>query len=394
VRYRTLALLALVTACSSATTAVPPVATIGLAGHRGLIGTQTYAAWPQASHDARRSGTSPTTGPQTGHIRWTRKLEGNVTPGPVIGPDGTIYAASNAGILHAVDPRSGRDRWTFDAGGSYGLDLSTSAAVMADGTVIWPGPGAVYVLDSTGKLQWRVPLDGATSPAIDGDRVIVGNQSGAVVSLDVATRTVRWRAELGSSSYGSVALSPGDPHRSYQTAGSDLLALDDGRVAWRRGLGSLSEVSPAVAPDGTVVTGTNNGLEVGFSASGVLRWKYRIVQTYSSPVVTDDGIAYIGDHHAVVSAVDSATGRLLARYQGPPRKTANRRTVGIWTSPVIDARHNVYWGTRSGHVHAVDSAGRTLFDIDTGETVDSYPALTDGLLVVGVTDGRLLGIGS
>ncbi len=149
-----------------------------------------------------------------------------------------------------------------------------------------------------------------------------------------------------------------------------------------------------MAPDGTVVTGTNNGLEVGFDPSGKRLWSFRHVQTYSSPVVTDDGIAYFGNHHAVVSGVDATTGDLLARYQGPPNKTSNRRTVGIWTSPVIDARHDVYWGTRSGLVHAVDADGRRLFDIDTGGTVDSYPALAAGLLVVGVTDGRLLAIGA
>ncbi len=396
-RCRRIALTAvgtLLAACSSSVPAFPVVSTIRLTGHAARIGTMSYAAWPQASHDARRSGTSPSVGPHTGHIRWTRKLEGNVTPGPVIGPGGTIYAASNAGVLHAVDPRTGKDRWAFDGGGSYGLDLSTSPAVMTDGTVIWPGPGAVYVLDRAGRLQWRLPLSGATSPAVDGDRVVVGTQSGVVVALQVATRTVLWRVDLRSPSYGSVALSPIDRHRSYQTAGNDLFALDDGRIAWHRGLGSLCEVSPAAAPDGTVVTGTNNGLEVGFNASGTLLWSFRHVQTYSSPVVTDDGIAYFGNHHAVVSGVDAITGRLLARYQGPPHKTSNHRTVGIWTSPVIDARHDVYWGTRSGHVHAVDADGRTLFDIDTGETVDSYPALAEGLLVVGVTDGRLLAIGA
>lgn len=41
----------------------------------------------------------------------------------------------------------------------------------------------------------------------------------------------------------------------------------------------------------------------------------------------------------------------------------------------------------------VDRTGRLLWQIETGATVDSYPALTgDGALVVGVSDGRLLAI--
>ena len=372
-----------------------PLPARALAGKvAATVSTASYAPWAQAGHDARRSGASSSTGPRTAALRWTRQLEGNVTPGLVIGPGGTIYAASNQGTLHALDPRTGKDLWTFRPAGGYGIDLSTSPAVLADGTVIWPGPGALYALDRTGKLLWRESLAGPTSPALDGTRVVVGDQNGTVVSIDVPTHTVQWRVDLGSSSYGSVALSPTDPHRSYQTAGHELFALDDGHIAWRHDLGDLVEVSPAVAPDGTVVVGSNNHNERGFPPAGKQLWRYdREAETYSSPVVTDDGLAYFGDHDGVVNALEAATGKVRARYLGPRRRPADNRSIGVWTSPVIDATHAVYWGTRSGHLHAVDAAGTQLFDLETVATIESYPALGDGLLVVGVTDGRLLAVG-
>lgn len=394
-RRMSLAVTALLglTACggSPSTAALGPVA---LTTRTGSVGSGSWAPWPQAGHDARRSGASSSTGPRTGAVRWTRTLEGDVTPGPVIGPGGTVYAASNAGTLHALDPRTGKDLWTFRPRGGYGTDLSTSPAVLRDGTVLWPGPGGLYALDRTGRLLWTEPLSGPTSPAVDGDRVVVGDQSGTVEAIDVPTHRVLWKASLGESSYGSVALSPTDPHRAYQTAGSSLYALDDGKVAWKRGLGGTVEVSPAVAPDGTVVVGSNDPHERGFSPAGTQLWSYdRHAETYSSPVVTDDGIAYFGDHHAVVTALDSRTGKVLARYPGPTARPEDDRSVGVWTSPVVDAQHAVYWGQRSGHLHAVDAAGKVLFDLDLDATLDSYPALGDGLLVVGLTDGRLLGIG-
>jgi outer membrane protein assembly factor BamB len=392
----TLAAVALVglTACSSSTTSTSTAA-LSLAGHTGAVSTHAYAPWPQAGHDGRRSGASSSTGPRTAALRWTRQLEGNVTPGPVIGPGGTIYAASNEGTLHALDPKTGLDLWKFSPGGSYGIDLSTSPAVLANGTVLWPGPGALYALDAKGTLLWKEALSGPTSPALDGDRVVIGSQGGTVESIDVATHTILWKVDLGESGYGSVALSPTDPHRAYQTAGTHLYALDDGKVAWKQDLGDISEVSPAVAPDGTVVAASNNPVTRAFSPAGKQVWSYdRHAETYSSPVVTDDGIAYFGDHRAVVTGVDSKTGKVLARYQGPTQKPKDGRSVGIWTSPVIDSSHAVYWGSRSGHLHAVDAAGKVLFDLDTGATIDSYPALGDGLLVVGVTDGRLLAVGA
>lgn len=388
--FTVLALLA-ASGCRSAAPSLTPMA---LHLHPGPAGSHLSAPWPQASHDARRSGASTAVGPQTGHLRWTRTLEDDVTPGPVIGPGGTIYAASNAGVLHAIDPRTGRDLWSYDGGGRYGLDLSTSAAVLADGTVLWPGPRGLHALRPDGSLRWLLKLPGqVSSPAVDGPRVVVATSTGDVLRVDPTTGTVLWTAHLRASSLGSVALSPTDPHRAYQSAGNDLVALDDDHVAWRADLSDLVEVSPAVAPDGTVVVGGNAPYERGFSPNGRQVWKYdRRAETYSSPVVTDDGLAYFGDHRGVVTAIDTASGKVEARYLGPTRRPADNRSIGVWTSPVIDAHHDTYWGTRSGHVVGVQPSGRPLFDLDVGATVDSYPALDEGLLVVGLTDGRLLGI--
>lgn len=384
---------ALLTGCSTLTSA-KPLGPVGLSGRSGTPGTALTDPWPQASHDARRSGASDAVGPQSGHLRWTRTLEGNVTPGPVIGRGGIVYAASNAGVLHAIDGQTGKDLWTYSAGHGYGSDLSTSPALLDNGTVLWPGPDGLTALDGRGRTLWNLRVKGQpSSPAVDGTRVVVGTSDGDVIGVDVTTGTALWTAHLDGSSYGSVALSPTDAHRAYQTVDDQLVALDDNRVAWRKGLDELVEVSPAVASDGTVVVGGNAPYERGFSPAGKQLWRYdRRAETYSSPVVTDDGIAYFGDHHGVVTGVDVASGGVVARYLGPTRRPADNRSIGVWTSPVIDAHHDVFWGTRSGHVRGVAKDGRELFDLDVDATVDSYPALADGLLVVGLTDGRLLGI--
>lgn len=63
----------------------------------------------------------------------------------MIGQDGTIYAASNGGVLHALDPATGTDRWTYDSGDTGEGDLSISPLVLPDRTVLWPTPGADLV---------------------------------------------------------------------------------------------------------------------------------------------------------------------------------------------------------------------------------------------------------
>ncbi len=396
-----LALVLLAGGCGGGSGSAPPEDGVGIPPRTplGPVRANVLAApWPGFGRDARHSGTSPVLGPQRACVRWRRKLEGPVVPGPVAGPGGVVYAASNGGVLHAIDLRTGRDRWRFSGGDPYGSDLSTSPAVLPSGLVLWPGPDStLYALDARGRRRWKRRYSGsALSPAVvDGGRtVIVGDDVGTLESLAVTgTRAprVRWSVRLKETSYGSPAVSASGT--VYTTAGSSLYAVRGGRVLWRFPARQISEVSPTVAGDGTVVFGANDDTVYGVSPAGKLRWRYGLgAYTYSSPVVTPDGLAYVGDHKGFMNALDARTGRLVTRVLGLGR-TASRRDVGIWTSAAIDSRHDVYFGTRPGHVYGFAPGGRRLLDIDTGATVDSYPALAgDGTLLIGSENGSLYAI--
>lgn len=373
---------------------------MALAGHQGSPAEKSWTPWPQALHDAGHSGASPYAGPTTGRLRWSRQLEGNVTPGPVVGADGTIYAASNAGVLHALDPATGEDEWTLDGGGPYGLDLSTSPAVLPSGLILWPGPGGeLFGVAPDGTEEWHLDLGGlVTSPAVRADgSVVVGTGDGLLVGLrpTASGPGERWRLDLGESSYGSAVISA-DGRTAYQSVLSGVVAVRDGAVVWHwRVPSEIVEVSPAVAPSGTVVIGTNDDYQYGLDpADGSVLWRYRRdVYTYSSPGVTADGIAYFGDHANRIVGLDADSGTVLFRHQGSTVDDGPGG-IGIWTAVLVDADHTVYAGTRQGLIYAVDRDGDRLWTHDAGATVDSYPALTaDGALVIGTTDGKLLAFG-
>jgi len=341
-------------------------------------------------------------GPQVGVVRWERTLEGNVTPGPALGADGTVYAASNAGVLHAIDPGSGADRWVFDAGAHYGSDLSTTPAILEDGTILWPGPGnTLFALDRQGHVLWRQVFGGAVlSPVDRGDgRVYVMDMAGRLTALDVdpVRHDVAWTTDLGSTSYGSPAIAP--DATVVTTVDDEVVAVVDegarGVVRWRWQAPATIEVSPAVAPDGTVVVGPNDDFAYGISAGGTLRWRWRKGDwSYSSAAVTPDGKAYFGDHLGFLDVLDASTGVLVRRLATIPKSEPHPGGVGIWTSPAVDAQGDVYFGTVVGHIYGFGPDGRRLFDLDTGATVDSYPALgPDGTLYIGSANGRLYAIG-
>jgi len=369
--------------------------TTGLTAPIGAPSRASWAPWPAAFHDARHSGASVSAGPTAGVVRWQRRLEGAVTPGPVVGPDGTIYAVSNGGVLHAINPATGADLWTYDSGHTDAAgDLSVSPLVLPDGAVLWPTSGReLLALSPAGRKLWSRQLSGQpTSPAsIDGRRIYVGDSAGDVTAIDIGPQDVpsqTWTVKVGAVSYGSVVV--GDGGRVYTTADGALIAIDDtgsqGRVAWRVDPGDdISEVSAGLAADGTALLGTNGSQEWAYRRDGTPLWHSPRVITYSSPSVTDTGLAYVGDHSGTVHVFRVGDGSEAASY---------RRSAGqIWSSTVLDDRYRLYFATQTGHVFGLDPAGATLFDLDVGAPVDSYPALTaDGNLIIGARNGSLTAI--
>ncbi|MBB5867259.1 outer membrane protein assembly factor BamB [Allocatelliglobosispora scoriae] len=355
----------------------------------------TWTPWPSAMRDARHSGMSASSGPTKGVVRWQRTLEAAVSSGPVIGADGTIYVASNGGVLHAVDATTGTDRWTYDSGRSGGGDLSVSPLVLPDHTIIWGTPkGELAALSAAGELLWTQELPGRpTSPVtVDGRRIYVGDTSGGISAVDVpsaGSRRLAWTLDVGSSSFASVVTD--GTGRLYTTSGSSLVAVDDrgatGAVAWRADPGDGdSEVSAGLGTDGTVLLGTNGSFEWAYGRDGRLRWKAPRAITYSSPVVTGGGLAYVADHEGIVHVLDLRDGSAAATYRVTPG-------TQIWSSTVVDRDHRVYFGGQDGHAYGLDAIGKVLFNVDLGAPVDGYLALTaDAALIVGARNGKLTSI--
>lgn len=361
--------------------------------------------WSEALSDPQHSSSADVKGPTTAHLLWQRVLGAPITAGAIAGQDGTVYDSANDGVLHAIDPLTGRDKWVFTAGQTFGgnEDLSISAALLSDGTILWPAPaGRLDAISTTGKLQWSLAFKGAVlSPAVHGDAVYVTDSEGDLSSISAtsSTGTVRWTTHLGSVSFGSPALGPDGT--VYATADDRLIAVKDSgsrpKISWTFRPHGAVEVSPSVGPDGTVILGTNDGFEYGLTANGAVRWRYPLgkgIFSYSTPAVTADGLAYFGDNNGDVHVIRASTGTVIGRYQGESQPLS-ANGVGVWTAPAIDGQHDVFFGTASGHVFGFGYNGAKLFDIATGNIVASYPALIDGgTLLIGSDNGTLYALRS
>ncbi|MBI4840489.1 MAG: PQQ-like beta-propeller repeat protein [candidate division NC10 bacterium] len=123
-------------------------------------------------------------------VRWTfssggRDDKGGFENAPVIGPEGTLYIGGNDGILYALDTKTGKPKWTFDAVARSGYRtyaIFSSVALGKNGTVFFGGKnGWLYAVQETRGLFssgaqaiWRYNLGAGiqSSPLLAGDGII------------------------------------------------------------------------------------------------------------------------------------------------------------------------------------------------------------------------------
>lgn len=227
----------------------------------------------------------------------------------------------------------------------------------------------------------------------------VADQSGGLAAYDVGGRGQHhraWERSLGGISYTSPSV--GHDGTVYVESDKTVVAVADhgssSSVRWRYTAKDTLETSTAVGPDGTVIVGTNADDEIALHPDGSVAWRYlKGDYSYSSPVV-HLGKAYFGDHLGYLDVADASSGAPLRRYLGIPKAQGTSSAgTGVWTSPLVDARGDVFFGTAAGHIYSYGPDGRRLWDLDAGSVVDSYPSLTaDGTLIIGASSGTVFAL--
>ena len=107
--------------------------------------------WPTYRGNTTRTGYSDTEVPSAIRPAWEVKLGGKVTS-PVIAGGKVFIARVNHHTVHAIDERTGRQRWFFTTGGRV-----DSPPTIHDGRVLFGcADGWIYCLRAVdGKLAWR-----------------------------------------------------------------------------------------------------------------------------------------------------------------------------------------------------------------------------------------------
>jgi len=109
------------------------------------------ADWPMYRRDRTRGGvTDCEVGDKLG-IRWTAEIGGRLTQ--PVAANGTIFvAATDAHTVHALDSKTGKQKWQFTAGGR----IDSAPTVVGSLCIFGAADGNVYCLRALdGQLAWR-----------------------------------------------------------------------------------------------------------------------------------------------------------------------------------------------------------------------------------------------
>lgn len=293
----------------------------------------------------------------TGARRWTRPLDGGAASPPLV-VSGTVFVATGAGRIEALDAATGAPQGGADLGAAF-ADSYLAGLGAGDGVLVVPVENGLVALRGAGATP-GTPRSGPARPPFTPDPVAPGPgeatsfQQNPAHTGSLATETPaaplrkRWAVDVRWPGHALIA-----DGKVFATSSVPLrlMAFDqrDGRVLWSTPLRGGSEL----AYDGGRVFINEASRLTAFDAStGTVLWK--------TPEGVDGApIAFGGTVYATVEEQSTGVHSITAFSAG--NGTVQWATKGIGTL-VSDGR--TIWATKG-------CIGWTGVDLATQQTIDA-----------------------
>jgi len=293
--------------------AAPPPSAFCPAGKLPLSAqtTANWNGWSPAAENTRFQ-TAEHAGFSLGQVRhlklkWAFGFQGDVTAfaAPSV-LDGTLFVGSAAGVVHAVDAKTGCLYWVFQANGPVRAAILAVRNGAGYSLVFGDQIGWVYALDAkSGKLLWKRRVDDHEATRLTASPITLNG----VVYISASS----WEETRSTE--------PQYPCCTFRGSVT-ALRVRDGALVWK---------SYTIDPP----------KKTGVNSAGAAQWGPSGAPVWSSPTVdTKRGVLYIttGDNYSspstatsdAIAALDVRTGRMLWSQQTLPNDayTSACRTQG------------------------------------------------------------------
>jgi len=227
------------------------------------------------------------------------------------------------GSLVTLDAATGRELWRAPVDGLAGT--VAPPGTVAPGTVVLrTSRGLLALRDEDGSVLWEhfVPGTGETDRVTPGIDVVFLSDATGVAAIDLADGSLRWRRDVRGTT-GTPALL-GD-RLLVGTTDKDLLAFRaaSGDLAWRWRLGGFF-VGAAARDDVVYVSALDALLRALRREGGNQIWRLELATRPTAPPVVHGDLLVQAGHDPVLVAIDRLSGVVMARHQedgdlqGPP----------------------------------------------------------------------------
>lgn len=239
---------------------------------------------------------------------------------------GRIFAATGYGWVVALEGASGRKAWEKNLASPI---RSSPTAANGRVVVLTVDGAAVALSSSDGSELWRhqgvagsAAILTNSSPAIDGDLVVVPYSTGDVVALQVGSGTPVWTESLARTRLASSLGSMTDAARPAVDAGTVFAVGHSGRMVatsartgeriWSLNVPGIQ--APAVVGDMVYVVDTGGQLLAVTRRDGKVLWNAKLpdASTWSGPVAAG-GRLWLASNKGQLVGVEATTGKVDVR---------------------------------------------------------------------------------
>jgi outer membrane protein assembly factor BamB len=357
---------------------------LGVLGVLGVLGGSfVFADWPLFRGGATQNGVAAEALPEPLQVRWKVELKRGIgSTAAIVG--GVAYVGGFDEQLYAFDLATGNEKWKFK-GGSF-----KAAPSVHDGAVyIGDEDGTFYCVDAAkGTKRWSVDTDATITGGANffGDLVLFGTHDSTLHALHRADGKPAWTYKTKQGPVFGSALVAAD--QTFVAGCDSMLHIVDvktGKGVARIELSGQSGSTVAFQGGKLYVPNMANQVQAIDLAKRDVVWSFDADAGFNCSAAVAAKHVIVGCDDGNVYALDPAKGK--------PIWTFATKKGRVESSPVV-AGNRVYVGGISGTLFVLDLAkGTEVQRLQLGKGITASPAVSDGCLVIGTTDGWLYCLG-
>ena len=193
-----------------------------------------------------------------------------------------------------------------------------------------------------------------------------------------ANPVLKWKADVVVKYSGPAIAADGTVY----VGGDDgkLYAINaNGTTKWKALSAIWIGAAPAIGTDGTIYVGCWDKKLYAVNPDGTTKWEFATGAPLWCPAIGADGTIYIGDSTRL--------------YAINPDGTKKWECPAVVPSPAIGPDGTIYGGGEDKKLYAVNPDGTKKWEFQTGNVIEASPAIgADGTIYVGSDDSKFYAI--